>query len=193
MYSRDSITHHQFISNKRSADFELEGSISLVDGPALTADELIKELFKSDVVKQKLDKNSSNNKEANTQVLSKRPTLSLKDVAQKVSSRKIWQALVDTEDEVLPKVSIARPPELLNKNEVIIRFIKGNQGVDFDLTQERVHVKLDTGTKVIPIGRLSMLLLHAAWKKDELDSDGYSEFNTEKTENLRNPMESCSP
>ncbi|WP_019602997.1 AAA domain-containing protein [Teredinibacter turnerae] len=154
MYSRESITHHQFISNKRSADFELEGTISLVDGPALTADELIKDLFKSDVVKQKLEQIPSNNKEANTKVLSKQQTLSLKDVAQKVSSRKIWQALVETEDEVLPKVSIARPPELLNKNEVIVRFIKGNQGVDFDLTQERVHVKHDKGTKVIPIGRL---------------------------------------
>ena len=154
MYPRDSITHHQFISHKRKADFELEGSISLIYGPALIADELLNELFKADPVKQKLEQISPKKKETNVKALSERPTLSLKDVAQKVSSRKIWQALVETEDEVLPKVSITRPPELLNTKEVVVRFIKGNQGVEFDLTQERVHVKLDTGTKVIPIGRL---------------------------------------
>lgn len=154
MYPRNSITHHQFINNKRKADFEIEGLLSLVDGPALIADELLNELFKADVVKQKLAQISPQKKEPNTPDLPKRATLSLRDVAQKVSSRKIWQALVETEDEVLPKVSIAKPPELLNNNEVVVRFIKGNQGVEFDLTQERVHVKLDTGSKVIPIGRL---------------------------------------
>lgn len=154
MYPRDSITHHQFISYKRRADFELEGVISLIDGPALIADELLNELFESNVVKEKLAQISPKKKESDPQASPKRNTLSLKGLSQKVSSRRIWQALVETEDEVLPKVSIARPPEILGNNEVVVRFIKGNQGVEFDLTQERVHVKLDTGTKVIPIGRL---------------------------------------
>jgi serine/threonine protein kinase len=154
MYPRDSITHHQFINHKRKADFELEGSISLINGPALIADELLNELFKSDVVKKKLEQITSSKEETNLKTSSKQSILSLREVAQKVSSRKIWQALVETEDEVMPKVSIARPPELLNNNEVVVRFIRGNQGVEFDLTQERVHVKLDTGSKVIPVGRL---------------------------------------
>ncbi|WP_416305871.1 AAA domain-containing protein [Neptunicella sp. SCSIO 80796] len=154
MYPRESISHHKFISQKRRSDAELEGRITLTNGPALIADELLNKLLAIEPVQKVLSEINSQQKRSSPEVRVKRKILSLKSVLQNVSSRDIWQALVETEDEILPKVSVARSPVILNKNEIVVRFIKGSQNVDFDLSQERVHVKLDTGSKIIPIGRL---------------------------------------
>lgn len=154
IFPRDSITHHQFISQKRKADAELEGKISFISGPNLVADELLNALLELEPARRLMNELSSSKNENIEKPTTQRKILSLKQVEQKASSRKIWQALVETEDEILPKVSVASPPEILNKNEIIVRFIKSNQNVDFDLSQEKVHVKLDTGTKIIPVGRL---------------------------------------
>tara|TARA_R110000737_G_scaffold345336_1_gene373723 strand:- start:4755 stop:9650 length:4896 start_codon:yes stop_codon:yes gene_type:complete len=153
-FPRDSISHHQFISHKRKSDAEIEGKISFSSGAALSADELIADILALKAVKIKLAERESKEKEAKQVSGSKRKVLSLKSVSQKVSSKSIWKALVETEDETLPKVLISKQPELLRNNEVIVRFSQENQNVDFDLNRERVNVKLDTGSKVVPIGRL---------------------------------------
>lgn len=156
VFFKDSISHHQFINQKRRADAELVGRICINNGPALNADELLFEIFNLEQIKEKIASATqmSADKSITKSPASKLKTLSLKRVSQKASSKNIWKALVETEDETLPKVTISKQPELLRNKDVLVRFSRESQNIDFDLTQEKVHVKFDTGLKVIPIGRL---------------------------------------
>lgn len=152
IYPREFITHHQFINNKRRSDAEFEGVITFKNGAGLIADELLADLLSLTPAKEKIKANSEDN--FSKIKFETREILTLKRAPITVKSSSIWRALVETENETQPKVTVTREPELLMNGELLVHFSKDSESVDFDLRQEKVQVKSDINGNPVLIGRL---------------------------------------
>lgn len=152
LYPRESITHHQFINNKRRSDAELEGIISFKRGLGLNADELLEDLLSLVPVKKRIKAQLEDISQKTE--LKTRKTLTLKLSQPSVKSSSIWRALVETENETQPKVTVTRKAEFLFNGELLVHFSKDSESVDFDLSQEKVQVRIDNNGNSILVGRL---------------------------------------
>lgn len=149
IYIKDPITHHHFIQQKRRSDTELEGVITFREGPSLIATSLVKYLIESTNTKPK-----SEIKDKNT-IYSIQEQISETGRSSFIpKSSAIWKALVDTENETLPKVTTTNSPTFLPNGDLLIHFNKDAQNIDFDLNNEKVQVKIEQNGHQIFLGRL---------------------------------------
>lgn len=151
-YPPKSLRHDQFIRNKRKADIELEGKISLQRGSGNHADELIQFILEDKSVKEKIERLEGTEKTPPKNLL----TL---NTYKADPIRNIWQFLVETEYEILPKIVITQSPEDQKDGSVLVRFSIEDSQIDFNLKTERVELKreVDDGLRslgiILDIGR----------------------------------------
>ncbi|MDP2100070.1 MAG: AAA domain-containing protein [Methylobacter sp.] len=126
--------------------------ITFRNGVGLIADELLADLLSLTPIKEKVKAHSEDN--SSKLEIETREILTLKRLPITVKSSSIWRALVETENETQPKVTVTRNTELLMNGELLVHFSKDSEGVDFDLNQERVQVKIDINGNSVLIGQL---------------------------------------
>jgi len=145
VYPPKSIRHDQFIRSKRTADIELEGKISLINGSANHADEFINIILEDKSVKEKIERLEGVKKAPSKQLL----TL---NTYKSDPIRDIWSVLVETEYEILPKIVITHIPEYQSDRTVLIRFSVEDSQIDFNLKTERVELKKEVDDNLRSLG-----------------------------------------
>jgi len=141
------INHGQFIRNKRNSDFEIKGQIKITRGSGNTGGGLVEEILGIKKVRQLI---AGGVPELATVY---RDKLSFNKVLD-VSTRQLWKVLVETEQEIIPKVSVDADPEYLNDGDLIVQFSTDAGAIDFDLSSDTIIVKKSTVSGLRQFGRL---------------------------------------
>lgn len=144
------IRHDQFIWNKRDAELDLEGEIKLSNVMHDASVDFFDFILDSPVYKELL---AADKKKQNTLSLT-RPTLSLHKLAESevTDAKDIWRVLVETEHESNPKIQIVTEPKFTETGLVILRYAIEENGLDFDLSSERVTLKTEVRGELRDIG-----------------------------------------
>jgi serine/threonine protein kinase len=144
------INHGQFIRNKRNSDVEVKGRIRVSRGIANTGDGLIEDILEVNKVRELITVGLPELAEVY------REKLSINKVSD-ISTRQLWKVLVETEQEIIPKVSVDADPEYLNDGDLIVQFSSDTGAFDFDLSNDTIIVKKSTVNGLKVLGRLSEL------------------------------------
>ena len=141
------ISHSQFIRNKRNAEGEVKGAITLAAGPADDANILIESTLSILPIEEHTLTTESCAKEDYVRAMNN-------DDKGNYIARDIWTALVTSEEESYPSVIAIKDSEHTTQNEIIIQYTLNGTPIDFDLKQDTVNVQREISGNFRTIGKL---------------------------------------
>lgn len=140
------LTHSQFIQNIEYASEKISATISVQPGPIANADYLLEEILQLPSIDEfingepidlepNLDLSKENNK-----------LLSLNEDQLPIPLSRLWQALINAEEEILQEICVSGPIEYIsNGNSIKIPYITTGKPLDLELDDE-IEVLRSEGT-----------------------------------------------
>lgn len=144
------IRHDQFIRNKRDSQLKLSGQIILSNDISGSTEKFIDYILTSDAYKTAIKEPETSIPESKFggRIL----TLPKMDKSSVVDAREIWKILVETEEESYPRIQVATEPQYIGNKLLSFRFTVDGSKFDFDLSTERVNVKMDVRGELKVVG-----------------------------------------